>query len=712
MGQPETSLDLPEVIETDGDSFDVLAVLGQGGMGVVYKARQHSLDRVVALKMLQPGGFADTAAVMRLRREATAAASIKHPNIVTVHSFGMYRGAPYIVMEYVEGQTLSERLQQCKKLPPSDVTAIFTQMLDALQAIHQAGLVHRDLKPANIIVTADGTAKLMDFGIAKQFTEGAAQRLTQTGAMLGTPAYMSPEQCASGKTDPRSDIYSLGCTMYHALSGREPFSADSAMEVMLKHMNEQATTAGIDPVLDNAIVKAMEKSPEDRFQTASEFKEAINTAQPGTHTRRRRTRSRKKRATLYIVASVVCALLLASFVVTSNRRPSATMEDPVPTTSTVDYSTPVFAENVKLRLNHLESELLYPPNRAKYKQEITDLNKRISNQLRITKAAHDYGMHCYLLDSRARAIGLLDVKRATELWAEVLDEADRAFANKPEQWDSYRERYNHALAFFARNKLRKNFDSVVSRAESIVRSHDTTSYSRHMGEAEIFGLRAMLEDSFDNHEKAAQYLRKRISEQEKWEAAYTPERAATYCALCRKLEGTQQWKEIAKIAAEQLPKMSAADVSGNGVEYIRGSIAQMQAAAALAWLRLGNVSKSDAYTEKSLQMRVLVGQPPESRSVAMMDHAMALCAAGHNQGAYEWSKRAYDQARNWFIENPAGWQYNVPYIRMAVLAGHGDQVKDVAQQLVPLARAHNEPPVIMSELEAVANGTVAGGTQK
>lgn len=712
MGPPETSLDLPEVIEVDGDSFDVLTVLGRGGMGVVYKARQHSFDRVVALKMLQAGGFADAEAVIRLRREAITAASIKHPNIVSVHSFGMYGNAPYIVMEYVEGQTLSERLQQQRKLPPAEVTAIFNQILDALQAIHQAGLVHRDLKPSNIIVTTDGTAKLMDFGIAKQFTQGAAQRLTQTGAMLGTPAYMSPEQCASGKVDPRSDIYSLGCTMYHALSGREPFSAESAMEVMLKHMNEQATTAGSDPVLDNAIAKAMEKNPDDRFQTALQFKEAINATQPGTHRRRKLSRNWNKRATLYIVASVVCALLLALFLVTSSLRPIP--EDADSTISTAEDSPAEFAESAGVRLNALEAEFLHAPNRANYLQEVSVLTTGLRDQLKKTEETHNYALRCILLDAQARAVGLYDPERSTKLWSEVLNEADRVYAHNqsPQQWDRHVERYLHALGFFARHAMRKEFESAAARANGIIAELKEDNYFRHRKAAEIYRLRGALEDASGDHAQAARHLRNEIDEREIWEQHYTPERALAYCSLCKELQDTQQWKEITKIVGEQLTKTTTDGLHGDGLKYMRESIATMQSQAALAWLNLGDTNKSNDYMEKSMQMRAEVGQPRQFMAVAMIEHAIALHLAGDKQAAYQWGKRAYDLAGPLLIANPDAWPFHLTYIRIAVEAGHADQVRTMAQELVPIAHARNELQVVVKELETVAAGTVAGGTQK
>jgi serine/threonine-protein kinase len=209
--------------------FEVLEVLGQGGMGVVYKARQQSLNRLVALKLLNSQLATSEEFAARFDREAKVLASLNHPNVVQVFDFGKEDGLFYLVMEHVDGPTLEDVMK--KKGDPANFPRAVRDVAKGLERVHQAGLVHRDVKPSNILMAKDGTAKISDFGLAIE-TEGS-QKLTQSGMFVGTPHYVSPEHAQGKKVDGRSDLYSLGVILFEGYAGRPPFQAPSAAALLL-----------------------------------------------------------------------------------------------------------------------------------------------------------------------------------------------------------------------------------------------------------------------------------------------------------------------------------------------------------------------------------------------------------------------------------------------------------------------------------------------
>src|SRR5262249_15547326 len=222
--QPSTSIRPGEII---GGHYRIDEKIGEGGMGCVYSATHTLIDRKVAIKALNEDAVSGEANRERFRTEAKASAALIHPNLVTIFDFGLVNDRiPYIVMEYLEGQSLSSLVLSGEELSKGNGLSIFAQVCDALHAIHRSGIVHRDLKPSNIMLMKkdDGTytVKLVDFGIAKILT-GSSVSLTCTGEMIGTPLFMSPEQCKGEAVDHRSDLYSLGCTMYTAFTGFPPF---------------------------------------------------------------------------------------------------------------------------------------------------------------------------------------------------------------------------------------------------------------------------------------------------------------------------------------------------------------------------------------------------------------------------------------------------------------------------------------------------------
>jgi serine/threonine protein kinase len=245
--------------------FDILKEIGRGGMGVVFLARDIALDRLVAIKVLPTGGKPD--AVERFRREARTAASLSHPNIVPVHAVREDEDLIFFVMKYVEGRALDGLLKLTGPLPVPMALSIAQQVGSALHHAHRNGVIHRDIKPANIMIDADGWALVADFGIAKVRSD---HHLTRTGVTMGTPTYMSPEQCSGSEVTEASDQYSLGIMIYQMLTGREPFSGDSIAAVVTKHLFEDATpltTLNPDcpPVVASAVHRMMAKAASDRW---------------------------------------------------------------------------------------------------------------------------------------------------------------------------------------------------------------------------------------------------------------------------------------------------------------------------------------------------------------------------------------------------------------------------------------------------------------
>ncbi|HEY6033067.1 MAG TPA: serine/threonine-protein kinase, partial [Kofleriaceae bacterium] len=287
QGPPQSDLLIGQTV----GNYLVKQRLGEGGMGAVYLAEHPTIGKKVALKVLHAEFATNTEVVERFFNEAKAVNSIAHPNIVDIVDYGVIQTGPsgadqlvYFIMEYLSGQTLAQVIRAEAPLPPERALTIALQVADALAASHRAGIVHRDLKPDNIILGQRGReqdfVKLLDFGIAKLTSDGRTGSRTRTGLVLGTPAYMSPEQCeGSAKVDHRTDIYALGICLYEMLVGRVPFIGEGYGEILVQHLTQKPIEPSryrmMSPHVEQIVLKALEKRPEMRYPTMDEMIRAM-----------------------------------------------------------------------------------------------------------------------------------------------------------------------------------------------------------------------------------------------------------------------------------------------------------------------------------------------------------------------------------------------------------------------------------------------------
>src|SRR5947208_16121842 len=254
--------------EVIADRYELERLVGAGGMSNVYKAKDQLLERNVALKVLHPHYSDDEEYVERFRREARAVAQLSHPHIVTVIDRGEDNGQQFIVFEYVDGENLKQLVDRTGPLPTRRAVELALEVADALAFAHEHGLVHRDVKPQNVLLTPDGNAKVTDFGIARSLD--VEEGVTQTGTVLGTSNYLSPEQASGQPVTPATDIYSLGVVLYELLTGEVPFRGDNLVVVAMKHVTEHPPSL-VDQRLDvparlaRAVERALEKDPARRF---------------------------------------------------------------------------------------------------------------------------------------------------------------------------------------------------------------------------------------------------------------------------------------------------------------------------------------------------------------------------------------------------------------------------------------------------------------
>ena len=310
----------------------IISKIGEGGMGAVYKAHHIRLNKVVALKVMAAGllGLGDEVHRKRFLREARAAAQLEHPNIVTVYDVNEFENSPYIVMQYVEGRSVGDDLDNQGKYGEIEALRIVRQAAEALDAAQQHNIVHRDIKPDNIMLTSTGQAKVMDFGLAKD-TGASDARVTASGTILGTPIYMSPEQFKAEVLDGRSDIYSLGVTLYHMVAGRPPFIGETPFELGSKHMempppSPRNYTPELSPQVCGIVERMLAKNREDRYKSATELVTDIDKALAELTTKSSTDyEPERKRSPVIVIAAVAALVLvavLAAFLLAGKDQPA------------------------------------------------------------------------------------------------------------------------------------------------------------------------------------------------------------------------------------------------------------------------------------------------------------------------------------------------------------------------------------------------------
>ena len=258
--------------------YELLEKIGEGGMGIVYKAKCHLLNRFVAVKILKAELNNDEEFVARFKREGISVAKLSHPNIVNVHDVGTENNINFIVMEYINGKTLKQLIKENTRISADKALDISLQIAKALECAHKNNIIHRDIKPDNILITEDNVVKVMDFGIAKV---SDAQTITNSDKVIGTAHYFSPEQAKGNFVDGRTDIYSLGIVMYEMVTGKVPYNADSAITIAMMHIQEpvippKEVILDLPQNINQAILKAVEKEPINRFQTATEMVDILD----------------------------------------------------------------------------------------------------------------------------------------------------------------------------------------------------------------------------------------------------------------------------------------------------------------------------------------------------------------------------------------------------------------------------------------------------
>lgn len=270
-----------------GKRYELVEKIGEGGMGLVYKAKCHLLNRYVAVKILKPELTGDEEFINRFKKESLSAASLSHPNIVNIYDVGMEEGIYYIVMEYVKGKTLKEIIKERAPMPYYEIINICRQICLALDHAHNNNIIHRDVKPQNILITHDGIVKVADFGIARA---SSSATLTNTGNVIGSVYYISPEQARGGYTDEKTDIYSLGTVMYEMACAKVPFMAESPVVVALKHIQEDVKRPSelnpdIPAALEDIILKSLEKNPDSRYESSASLIKDLDRASASPNTR-------------------------------------------------------------------------------------------------------------------------------------------------------------------------------------------------------------------------------------------------------------------------------------------------------------------------------------------------------------------------------------------------------------------------------------------
>ncbi len=480
-------------------NYELISKLGQGGMGAVYKARQASMDRTVAIKVLPRNLARNEDFIARFLREARAAGRLSHPNIVTGIDAGFADGYYYFAMEYVEGRSLGDRLKDGPLAEP-EVVHLGRQVASALDHAHGAGIVHRDVKPENVLISDKGQAKLCDLGLARSAHEDL--RITQAGMAVGTPFYISPEQIRGKEPGPHADIYSLGCTLYHLASGQPPFEGENAMAVMQRHLNEtprrlREVRSELSPALEAVIHKMMAREVAKRYRDAAEVAgdlervgsgripsalgSAVAERRGGTRRRRGTTRTRDTAATAPVTATgsrwrlmagaatglVVLGALLAAGLIWWFRADWQPDGNDTPTANSPGAVSP----NEKTRLAALGEELDYlqgyeKQNPGEYGKLITRYGEFLAKAEGSEYAAKAAAALAAVKERRNRDRSAERLKKL----ASDLEAVESYAAKQPENYDGIAARYERFLAGAAgtefESRARAALEASISRRKT------------------------------------------------------------------------------------------------------------------------------------------------------------------------------------------------------------------------------------------------------
>ncbi len=371
------------------EDFEIQTVIGHGGMGSVYKVLEKSTSRTLAIKLMKEELVKDSVSVKRFEQEVQACMSLSHPNLIDVHGFGRTSdGQPYLVMDYIDGKSLQELLATEVSMEVDRALAIFINVCSAISTAHELGIVHRDLKPSNIMIVKDETtqeekAKVVDFGIARVVRADIkhAQSLTSTGEIFGSPLYMSPEQCKGEEVDTRSDIYSLGCVLYEALSGKPPFQGKNPIQTILKHLNEDEPESlvskklGVSHALNNVLLKCLAKDPRDRYQTIDELRRDLKYVRAGLEpnvkiikSKNKRPKEQRIRQLFQICLATLIGITTVYLIFLWTFRPAD-----------INSLTQAINQNPKDIDNYLNRANLYADDQQ-YREAMSDLNTAITIQ--------------------------------------------------------------------------------------------------------------------------------------------------------------------------------------------------------------------------------------------------------------------------------------------------------------------------------------------
>lgn len=388
------------------------SVLGRGGLGVVYKARELMLDKPVAVKLLLPNKFVDAKAIMRFQREAQATSELSHPNVVCMRSFGVFEGKPYLVMDFVQGEPLSSLLKREGKLAEHRVVSFIKQIAEGLKHAHEKNIVHRDIKPGNVIVSKskDGSEvlQLIDFGIAKVVSDEDTKNLTQTGEVFGTPNYMSPEQCNGQAVDYSTDVYSLGCMAYEMLSGAPPFTGENALKVIASHVSAKPTELNQSkafPGLEKVIARCLAKDRSVRYPDASALLEDITRIEDRKQIAKTPLDKRAARRTAARVAIAAASVFLAAGL-------ALTLLQLAQRTPSLDALNSTIAANPNDWQAIYQRAILYT-RQENFRKAISDFNHVIALRPTYTKARCMRAL-CYL-EIREMASASQDIEASIKL---------------------------------------------------------------------------------------------------------------------------------------------------------------------------------------------------------------------------------------------------------------------------------------------------------